>query len=187
MKVSTQKTETEKRYQPLFFKLLCVSLFVFSFSAQAIDREKVKAKFLKSLSKYVDWPDTSIQARNGSFDLCILGENNFKGYLKKVYFQKSKIKHKPVRLLHIHQVHESKGCHLLFISRSEGNKLAEILAFTADKPILTVSEIRGFVEQNGLFQFYMNSQRVKVKGNAILFKNHALKVNPALSAVITFY
>ncbi|MCK5728245.1 MAG: YfiR family protein [Methylococcales bacterium] len=158
-----------------------------SISAHALDREKVQAKYLKSLSSNVIWPPSSVQAKSASFDLCILGENNFKDYLEKVYTTKSKIQRKPVRVIYINKAEESMGCHVLFISLSEDTNLEAILDFVSDKPIMTVSAIRGFIERNGLFQYYMQGTKVKIKGNSIIFTGHLLKINPALSNVIKFY
>ena len=180
-----QEAEQRDFYKPLI--VLCILLLLFSFPVRAIDRVKVKAQYLKSLSSYATWPKSSIQAKNASFDLCILGENNFKNYLQEIYTEKARIKNKSVRVLYINKAHEAAGCHVLFISRSEDEKISEILAYTEDKPILTISEIRGFVEQNGLFQFYMKGQKVGIKGNKILFKGHVIKVNPILSQVIKFH
>ncbi|MCK5871786.1 MAG: YfiR family protein [Methylococcales bacterium] len=182
----------KKVQQHSFYKLLgCLfvstCVFLFSLSAHAVDREKVQAKFLKSLSSNVIWPPSSVQAKSISFDLCILGENNFKNYLEKIYTVKSKIQKKPVKVIYINKVEESTGCHVLFISLSENNKLEAILAFVADKPIMTVSAIRGFIEQRGLFQYYMKGAKVKIKGNSIIFTGHVLRINPALSKVIKFY
>ncbi|MCK4492455.1 MAG: YfiR family protein [Methylococcales bacterium] len=187
MRYSLKKAQQQCFYKLLWRILVYASVLIFSFSAHALDREKVQAKFLKSLSSNVIWPSSSIQARSASFDLCILGENNFKDYLEKVYTVTSKIQHKPVRVIYINRAEESKGCHVLFISLSEDNNLEAILAFVGNKPIMTVSAIRGFIERHGLFQYYMKGTKVKVKGNSIIFTGHVLKINPALSKVIKFY
>ena len=181
-----------KKTQQCFYKLslfilLYAGVFLFSLSAYAIDREKVQAKYLKSLSSNVIWPITSVQAKSASFDLCILGENNFKDYLERIYTPQSKIQKKPVRVIYINKAEEATGCHVLFISLSEASNLESILAVINDKPIMTVSAIRGFIERKGLFQYYMKGTKVKIKGNSVIFTGHVLKINPALSNVIKFY
>ncbi len=181
-----------KKTQQCFYKLslfilLYAGVFLFSLSAYAIDREKVQAKYLKSLSSNVIWPITSVQAKSASFDLCILGENNFKDYLERIYTPQSKIQKKPVRVIYLNKAEEAIGCHVLFISLSEASNLESILAVINDKPIMTVSAIRGFIERKGLFQYYMKGTKVKIKGNSVIFTGHVLKINPALSNVIKFY
>lgn len=61
---------------------------------------------------------------------------------------------------------EHLDCHVLFIGASEKSRLAEILARLENRPILTVSEMDGFVQHGGMIN-------VPVAGNQI-----SLEINP---------
>jgi hypothetical protein len=45
------------------------------------------------------------------------------------------------------------GCQIIFINRSERERLAELLAAVARTPVLTVSDMQGFVAQGGMIGF----------------------------------
>lgn len=149
----------------------------------AVDREEHKAIYLGRLSNYITWPaNTASNNANEYFNLCVLGEDTLKGFLQATYAEKA-IKHKPVNIYYVDKVENITDCHLLFISISERTVLAEILAYTNNKPVLTVSEIRGFAEHNGIIQFYMQAQKVKLKINNQAALNHGLKISAKLLAI----
>ena len=67
--------------------------------------------------------------------------------------QDRRIKDRPVVIRHISTKEELPGCHLLFISPSEKNRLPEILETLKGTSVLTVGEMDGFPEQGGMVNF----------------------------------
>ncbi len=150
--------------------------------AYAIDREQHKATLLGYLPNYVKWPEAIADSESSSFNICILGENTFKGFLESLYNHKF-IKNKPIKIYYIDTIEDSSDCHLLFISLSKRKRISEILAFIKGKPILTISEIRGFVDKRGIIQFYMKSQKVHLKINNQAAIEQGLKISSKLLAI----
>ncbi len=150
--------------------------------AYAVDREQHKATFLGYLPNYIKWPTSIAEDKSGFFNMCVLGENTFKDFLKQLYGNKS-IKNKPVKIYYFDDISDSLHCHLLFISISERKIISEILTFIKDKPILTISEIRGFVDKQGIVQFYMKAQKVHLKINNQAAIKHGLKISSQLLAI----
>ncbi len=154
-----------------------------SMSVNAVDREEHKAIYLGRLSNYVAWPTTTeSNNQNEFFNICMLGVDTFKGFLQSTYAEKS-IKHQPVKIHYVDSIENIPECQLLFISLSEKKIITEILAYIGNKPVLTVSEVRGFAENNGIIQFYMQAQKVRLKINNQAALNHGLKISAKLLAI----
>jgi hypothetical protein len=158
---------------------LIVLFSVFPLEATT-SREEHKAKYLGLFPDYISWP--LVIAEGESFNLCLLGKDTFKGFLQSIY-RKKLIKTKPVKIHYLDNLEQMPNCHLLFISISERKSIPEILDFLKDKPILTISETRGFAEKKGIIQFYMKAQKVSFKINNQAAIRHGLKINSKLLAI----
>ncbi len=175
-------------------KVLQIALFAFflfilliSVAVYAIEpkRQAIKVVYFKSLSSYITWPKTAGLVQAMTFELCIIGKDSLNDYLHQAYYNTNRpIKKKPVRIRQLNRIDEVAGCHLLFIGESESRNVSEILAFIKGKPILTVGETRGFLEKNGMIQFYMTGQKVKVKLSYPAVIDEGFIMNPGLSSVI---
>ena len=102
-------------------------------SAQDLEY-KVKAEFLERFTRFIEWPDDSSPNNpDKSFCICVTGKNPFGSYLEDMAAQ-VKIKGK---LVEIHQIEklitELPKCQILFIARSEKERLADILKLTQDR------------------------------------------------------
>ncbi len=51
-------------------------------------------------------------------------------------------------------VYRSARCQILFVSQSEKYRLATIFAYLKQHPILSVSDIKGFVRRGGMIEFF---------------------------------
>ena len=70
-----------------------------------------------------------------------------------------------------------KGCHILFISRSEKSALPNILSALAGSSVLTVSETDGFCEQGGMINFYLQGRKVRFEINAGAAKRASIRMS----------
>jgi len=160
-------------YQAL--SLLVFFLFMLPISLYAREIEDVKATYLGTLSNYTTWTPTANLSDEKLFKICVLGSNPFKEFLK--LYTKKPIKNKSVQVDFIKEVNEISHCHSLFISNSERKKIEQILEFTKNKPILTISDIRGFAEKNGMIQLYMRTQKIHMKINNEVALRYGLKIS----------
>src|SRR6266511_4381492 len=58
-----------------------------------------------------------------------------------------------------------KAGHILFISRSEGDRPRAILAGLKNRPVLTVSDADGFAERGGMIRFVTDRNRIRLQLN----------------------
>ena len=113
-----------------------------------------KATLLESFLRFIDWPPASApDIPSKPFKIEILGQNFFGPYLDKIYKRK-KLKNKPVVIRLISKVKEISNPHLLFISKSMKNNISEIIAYTKNKPILTIGDTQGFRQAGVHINFF---------------------------------
>ena len=107
-----------------------------------------RALYLFNFAKYTEWPKESFADDAAPFVLGILGADPFG---KDIDIIKGKsIKNRKLDVQYFSTAEEARDCHILFISPSEKDRLAEILRALQNSSILTVSEIEGFIDQHGM-------------------------------------
>jgi len=123
---------------------------------------QVKAVFLFNFSSYITWPATAFTSPQSPFFICVLGQDPFQTELD-VTIEGEKIAGHPVVVQRLSSLNLVKDCQILFVSQSENSQLANILTYLKyqHRPILTVSDIEGFVEQGGIIQFFKNGKKVR--------------------------
>lgn len=163
--------------------ILCLVLPFSTFSLE--DEYYRKAALFRVFSQHIEWPkDTGIDDRSKPFVIGIIGENPFDDILEKAYSQTDiKIKEKNVEIRYISKMQEIEGCQILFITKSVGTELAEIITITNKKPILTIGERKGFAEKGILFNLYISKGQIRFEINAIALRESGLIVDSQLLSV----
>lgn len=125
-----------------------------------------------NFARLIEWPDSTPESDSDSFNLCLLGNDPFGQALSSI--QNKKVAGHPLIIQRHIELKDASKCHILFISRSEKKQLANVLNFIKQYPVLTVSEIPQFAEQNGHIRLFLNNTQqisLKVNHNAILEAN----------------
>lgn len=141
--------------------LCCLFGWVTSYAEQPIVREyQVKAAYLFKFGKFTTYPANVFSSANASFNICVLGEDPFQRTLDTA-IKDEQIQDHPVTLHYFQTLEEVRDCHTLFISESEQRRLADILAYVRQRSILTVSDIKNFVSQGGMIEFFLEGNNVR--------------------------
>ena len=145
--------------------------------AQNIDAYTVKAVFLERFARFVEWPpEAAINDKLQPFIIAVIGKNPFGTKLDTIYSTR-KILDKKVKIIYISNVNEIKGCHLLFVSKSEKNELHKIISFTRDKPVLTIGDAKGFAENGCLMNFYTFDNLIRFEVNEKAVRESGLSMS----------
>jgi YfiR/HmsC-like len=134
---------------------LCIAT---STPVRAAEEYQVKAAFLLNFTKFVRWPETAFGDPHAPLAICILGEDPFGNSLNEIVKGETVDGHE----LEIHRIRragESKGCQVLFVSKSE-REAARILA-EAGPGVLTVGEGDTFLRDGGIIAFVIEDRRVR--------------------------
>lgn len=125
-----------------------------------ISEYRVKSAFLYNFSRFVTWPEASLQDRT-EFSLCIIGTDPFGAQLDKLT-GKTVHNHTLVVKRH-HSLAVVDDCHLVYIG--EGITPADVLLLAREQPVLTVSDAADFIEQGGIIQFKLVQNKVRFRIN----------------------
>ena len=138
---------------------------------------KVKAAFLLNFAKFITWP-ASAQAID-SFTLCIVGSDPFGGALAGI--EAKEVGGKRVQLRYPATNADELGqCRMVFVSRSEQKQVARLVGQIGASPIALVSDIEGFVESGGTFEFKGQGGRLSFIINNSKAKKQGLNISSSL-------
>ena len=147
--------------------------------AGAADREyKLKAAFLLNFSKFTTWPDDAFAQSPENFDFCVAGQDPFGSTLRGL--ETKSVGGRQVRLRLLQSLEETKGCHVIFVSKSEKSKLGKLQQIADGQPVVTVSDIEGFSSFGGTFEFITRAGRLSFIVNNGQAKKSGLQINASL-------
>ncbi len=106
--------------------------------AQA-DEYRVKAAFLYKFGSYVEWPSGSFARADSPVTIGVMGADALADELAQIVAGRN-VNGRPVLVRKLRPGDPIAGLHVLFIGRSDGRRLAEILAAARGQALLTVTE-----------------------------------------------
>lgn len=140
---------------------------------------EVKAAFLFNFTKFVEWPDSAFDGPEAPIVIGIMGEDPFGDSLKRIVAGQ-KAQGRPIAIIEYRRGDDLRRCHVLFVSASERQRIAEILASLQAGSVLTVSDIDGFAEAGGTMEFVMQENRVHFVVNLDAAVQSKLRVSAKL-------
>lgn len=159
----------------LFGLWVCVSI---GLAAHELFNEYAqKSIFLLNLARLVEWPNEDKMPEQ-ALNFCFIGDDSFGDTLNN-------IRDKTVRgwalIIRKHiKFDDIASCHLLFIDASERDNLESILAFTAERPILTVGDVPDFAMQGGIVNLINYQERIVLEINLDAAQRTQLRISSRL-------
>ncbi len=170
------------RFSSLRAMICIVSVAIglcFSTGAFARSESEIKAFYLYNFIKFVTWPDEPTTA---DIKICIAGDNPFSAMTDKLNARKVRNRQISVQSERLSSVNYSGGslaasadfadCSVLFLGASEENFYVALVDDLGDSPVLTISDIDGFIDDGGMIGF------IKV-GNVVRFDINLKKARKA--------
>lgn len=149
--------------------------------AEKFEEYKVRTAFLYNLARMVEWPSDKLANANTPFIFCLFGEDFFGDMLDSL--KNKTVKNRSLFLKRNVSLKELGQCQLLFISRSESERLSNILPYVENLPVLTVSDVSGFVEQGGIVNLPTQGTRIQIEVNLQAAKKAGLIISSRLLSV----
>jgi hypothetical protein len=138
--------------------------------------QEVKASFIYTVAKFVDWPESAFAAPDAPMIFEILGDDPVGDALERVVEGKS-VKGHPVAVLRAANLDEWTRCHVLIVGRSEGAHLPEILARLRGSNVLTVSESDHFAREGGVMELLLDQNMVRFEVNVDAASRSSLEIS----------
>ncbi len=139
---------------------------------------EVKAAYLFNFSKYLEWPSVAFASSVAPLTLCVAGRDPFDGALAA--YEHRIVQTRELRVRHGVGLDELPGCHMLFLAESEEPHVQQFLRATARMPIVTASDIEGFVKAGGTIGLVNAGERIQFEVNLAGAQRAGIKVNPQL-------
>ena len=140
---------------------------------------QVEAVFLFNFTQFIEWPAASFPAPATPFVIGVLGQNPFGGALEEAV-RGEVANGRPFVIRYFRRVEDIDTCHILFISRSETNRLRSIFSQLQGRNILTVGDANQFAERGGVVCFVVRNQRVGLKINLSAAREAQLTISSKL-------
>jgi hypothetical protein len=140
---------------------------------------QVKAACLLNFAQFIQWPEAAFAGSKSPVVVGVLGEDPFGTVLEQTFADEMIEGHKLV-VKRSTNVEEMKSCHLIFISRSEKDRVSGILSSLNDASVVTVGEFEKFAHRGGVINFYLESNKVRFEINADAAKKKQLKISSQL-------
>jgi hypothetical protein len=164
------------RLLPIYIALSCLAQPPASMSPS-----DVEAAYLYNFGKFVRYPALQVQD-TASFSICILGEDGFGGTLDSLVANES-IEGRKIAVRRLASASAANNCQIVFIAPSEETRLAKDLAAFEKRPVLTVSNLPGFLEHGGMIQFLLQNNRVRFAVNLAATEQNSLALSSELLKV----
>jgi hypothetical protein len=140
---------------------------------------QIKAAFLFNFAQFVEWPSNVFTNADAPLCIGILGDDPFGAALDET-LKGETIRNRKLTVQRSQRVEDLKGCQLVFICKSEKDRMSGILSELNRGQILTVSEIDGFARQGGVINFYLEGKKVRFEINTAAAQREGLKVSSQL-------
>jgi hypothetical protein len=140
---------------------------------------QLKAVFLFNFTQFVEWPAEAFPESQTPLVIGILGEDPFGTYLDEAVAGE-KANNRQLVVERYRRPQDIKLCHILFISRSEADRLEQILAGVSGRRILTVGDVDGFAGRGGMIRFVTERNKIRLKINLEAAKAAKLTISSKL-------
>jgi hypothetical protein len=138
---------------------------------------EVKAVFLYNLTKFIEWPDKSLDQKS-TLTIYILGDAPFGSSLDAIHGKM--YKGKPIVVKKTNSLTILKSSDIIFISHSEKERLEQILKEISGLPVLTVGDTESFAKKGVILNFYIEDQKIRFEINIEAAKHAGLRISSNL-------
>ena len=145
----------------------------------AIPEYRVKATFLFQFTQFVDWPGDAFASPQTPLVIGILGDDPFGSFLDETVRNEKADGH-PLSVERYSRLEDIRNCHVLFVSRSEANRMPEILAAVKGRSTLVVGDLNGFADRGGMIQFVTEESKIHLRINLAAAKAAKLTISSKL-------
>jgi uncharacterized protein DUF4154 len=147
-------------------------------AGESVGEYQLKAAFLGKFVKYVTWP-VERAPRGAPLRVGVLGSDPFGASLDEI-FRGRKVDDRPVEVHRCRTLESTQGLHLLFVPRSESERLGRIVETTRGTGMLLVGESPEFAPGGGVIGFYLEGEKLRFEINLGAARRENLRLSADL-------
>jgi len=157
---------------------------------------RIKAAFLYNFARFVEWPEKKVDESSEPMTFGIIGKDPFGDAFASLKYKRVRGRSIIIkRFGGVDEFRESIGksktelglkiealrkCDLLFICSSEQKNLSRIVSLVKNHNVLTVGDMKGFLEAGGIINFLMEDKKVRFEINVTAAEYAKLKIRSKL-------
>lgn len=158
---------------------LCFGLMLFSqpspvlAAAETFEEYEVKAAFLYQFTKFIEWPE---EKSAKPLNLCVLKNDPISAAI-------GKIESSAADSVRVHRLQKDEAidqCHLLFVSAFRKDYLDDYIRESKAEPLVTISEVQGFVKAGGIINFVQEDHKIRFEINQRQAEAKGIKISSKL-------
>ena len=156
---------------------------VFSQPIEEAEEYPVKAAAIYNIAMFTQWPNSNANIQT-PLQFCVFGDNPFGASLD--FLADNSPEDRPLEISYFSSPQNiTSDCSLLFISRSEQNRLDLILNTSENRPILTISDIENFAGHGGMVGIDIVNENLKLLINLEVARRAGLTLSSNLLELAT--
>jgi uncharacterized protein DUF4154 len=141
-----------------------------------------KANFLAQFPSFIDWPEDAFPSAQAPFAVCVVGAFSFGTSLAEITRGMS-AHGRQIEIRWKHKDEELRNCQVLFVSRSEAKRYAQILQAVQGAGVLTVGETPDFLAAGGAVGFLFQEDKLQFEVNLVAANGAHLRISSRLLAI----
>ncbi len=150
--------------------------------ASAVREYQVKAVFLFNFTQFVAWPAGAFSGAREPLVIAILGDDPFGRDLDDTV-RGEKVDSRSIVVRRYRNVEDIDVCHVLFVGKSESERIEQIVARLKNRSVLTVSDFDGSGRRGGMIRFVSENNHVRLRIDLAATKAAGLVVSSKLLRV----
>ena len=151
--------------------------------AEQFNEYQVKAAFLYSFAKFVEWPPETFPSPTAEIGICVLGEDPFRALLDSTVQSKT-VEGRPLTVYRLANLPIGTKCKILFIAASERYRLAAVLD-ALPFGVLTVGDLPEFANRGGVIGLQLEGERIRLIVNLTAAGKARLRISSRLLGLAT--
>ncbi len=136
---------------------------------------QVKAVCILNAARFVTWPANAFQDSSSPIVIGVLGDNPFGSTLQSAV-QGETIQRRPIVIRRVSLEEAASHAHIVFVSRSERDRLEGVLNRLSGSSVLTVSEIERFASSGGVIGLTLDRGKIRFEVNETTARKSGLKI-----------
>lgn len=147
----------------------------------------VKAEYMAYVGQASQfWKGGESGLSEGLFQIGVIGRSPFEGNLNKVC-EKRTIQGRPVKVLYPRSADEASMCQMIFVCRSEADRLEEVLGWVKGRSVITVGDSKGFLARGIMVNFSLEQDRIMIWVNPEMAKKGGVSFAPDFLALVRIF
>ena len=172
----------KERIQSLTARVIAILLLTpMTAVAQDVTEPALKAAFIYNFAKFTEWPADAV-ATGAPLVLCVLGDAAIGEALERVVKGRTLAGHS-ISVSQAPPGRPLEACHIAYVSGVTASQAAEVVAGVRDAPVLTISDVEGFIKLGGIAQFFFEHGQLRFDVKLASAKRARLQISSKLLAL----